>query len=459
MRSPDFSELYERSAQHQSPDRNPVILITGMMGSQLVDQSTGNVVWGGFERSQVSLKSHEGVRAAALPMHEGVPLGELKDDLEGTQVLERLRLNVLGLPVELRAYRSLMTVMGVGGFQSRELGESGAIDYGDEHYTCFQFAYDWRRDFAENARLLHEFILEQREFVKQQNLERFGHTGEPVKFDLVTHSAGGLLARYYLRYGVADLPADGTLPDLTWAGAEQVEMALLVAPPNAGAAEAMVRLVEGQRWGLFTPTVEPAVIGTMPAAYQLLPRQRHGALITHRNGRRESLDPFDVELWMEMGWGLADPKQDYILQILLPEVSERSQRLTVVRDHIEKSLERARHFHAAIDRPAEPPPGLFLYLMAADARSTPAVLEAEPQTGDLRVASTEPGDGIVTRASALMDERVGGEWRPLLVSPIDWRGVQFFRAGHLGMTRTSEFTNNMLYLLLEKPRSHQVPFM
>ena len=162
---------------------------------------------------------------------------------------------------------------------------------------------------------------------------------------------------------------------------------------------------------------------------------------------------------MEIGWGLADPQQDYILQILLPEVSERSKRLTIFRDHIENSLERARHFHAAIDRPAEPPPGPFLYLMAADARSTPAVREADPHTGRIIVVSKLPGDGIVTRGSALMDERMGGEWQASLASPVRWNGVHFIGAGHLGMTRTSEFTNIMLFLLLEKPRSHQVPFM
>ena len=40
----------------------------------------------------------------------------------------------------------LLGVLGVGGYRDMDLGLAGAIDYGTDHFTCFQFDYDWRRD-------------------------------------------------------------------------------------------------------------------------------------------------------------------------------------------------------------------------------------------------------------------------------------------------------------------------
>jgi triacylglycerol esterase/lipase EstA (alpha/beta hydrolase family) len=59
---------------------------------------------------------------------------------------------------------------------------------------------------------------------------RFGIKDHDVKFDIVAHSMGGLVARYYLRYGTQDLPPDGSLPELTWAGAQYVDNLIMVGP-------------------------------------------------------------------------------------------------------------------------------------------------------------------------------------------------------------------------------------
>jgi hypothetical protein len=101
--------------------------------------------------------------------------------------------------------------------------------------------------------------------------------------------------------------------------------------------------------------------------------------------------------------------------------------------------------------PATPPPGLNLSLIAGDAHPTPDVIAVRAD-GHLRVAELGPGDNTVLRTSALMDERVGGPYRPRLRSPIRFGSVQFLESNHLGLTKDRLFTNFVLYTLLERPR-------
>jgi hypothetical protein len=231
-----------------------------------------------------------------------------------------------------------------------------------------------------------------------------------------------------------------------------VDRAVLIASPNAGSAQALLQLVEGTKLAAVLPRYPPAVLGTMPAVYQLLPRTRHGAVVEGRSAGGRRLDIFDPELWARHGWGLLAPDQEPILQWLLPDVPAPVDRRRIATDHLAKSLARARQFHAALDRPAPTPPGLSLHLFAGDAEPTAAVLGVEPATGRIEVVEQGPGDGTVLRTSAVMDERVGREWSPGLTSPIGWTGVTFLFADHLALTRDPAFTDNVLYRLLEAPR-------
>ena len=121
-------------------------------------------------------------------------------------------------------------------------------------------------------------------------------------------------------------------------------------------------------------------------------------------------------------------------------------------DHLEKCLLRAEQLNTALDAPASPPPGVRLKLLAGDAMPTQSALTVDPSTGRIRVSEHAPGDGTVTRASALMDERVGGVWQPRLVTPVDWDSVYFMFTDHLGLTKDPAFADNVLYILLEEPR-------
>jgi pimeloyl-ACP methyl ester carboxylesterase len=435
---------------HEDPHRNPVIVIPGLLGSKLVDQDTNEMVWGTFGLGQVDPNTPTGSRQFALPMGKGKKLKELRDNVKPAGSLDRVVVNFLGIPLELNAYYNILQTLGVGGYRDEELGMAGAIDYGKDHYTCFQFAYDWRRDIVESAKELDHFIKTRAQYVQKETEKRFGIKMVKVKFDLVAHSMGGLVARYYLRYGAADLPEDGSLPKLTWAGAEHIEHLVIIGTPNAGSMDSLEDLIHGASIESLFPRYPAAVLSTMPSIYQLLPRGRHSPLL--RADGEPVADLYNPELWKNQQWGLADPKQDPVLKLLLPNIESPEQRHEIALDHQAKALRRARQFTSAMDLPAKPPDSVKLLLIVGDAEETKMTAQINPE-GGVKIIKTGPGDGTVLRSSALMDERMSSHLNRRLRSPIHWSQVHFIFSDHLGLTKNPAFTDNVLYFLLESPRN------
>jgi hypothetical protein len=443
---PDLRVLYETPAQALGGARNPVVVIPGILGSKL-EAADGTKVWGSFTFGAADADTPDGARLVALPMASDVPLVDLRDDVRATAVLDVVVADVtIFRGLEFAAYSDILTTLDAGAYRDQGLGESGAVDYGGLHYTCFQYPYDWRRDIAESAVELDAFIRD------AQIAARVGNNlpdDAPVKVDVIAHSMGGLVLRYYLRYGTQPLPEDGSLPELTWAGAEHVANAVLIGTPNAGSILSLHQLAFGWNLKPLFPDYKAAVLGTMPAIYQLLPRTRHARVLDAATG--EPLNIYDPAVWEKYNWGLANPHQDPKLRELLPEVASAEERRAIALDHLRKSLAKAEQLHRALDVPAQPPEGTRLLLFAGDAMPTDSAFAVNID-GTLRVTETEPGDNTVTRRSALMDERTGQVWQPRLQSPIAWHRTQFIAADHIGLTRQPSFADNLLYTLLEEPR-------
>jgi len=215
----------------------------------------------------------------------------------------------------------------------------------------------------------------------------------------------------------------------------------------------LVQLVEGISFSSVLPKYPAALLCTFPAIFQLLPRSRHAPLVEASTMQPIPEDILDPELWERMRWGLADPREDAMLEVLLPGVKDADGRRRIAIDHLRKSLRRARQLFAALDSPDSATPGApHIHVIVGDAVPTPSVLAVDRTTGKLSVAATAPGDGTVVRSSTLLDERVAGEWSPTLRSPVQWGHVTFLFSDHLGLTRDPAFTDNVLYLLLEQPR-------
>ena len=444
---------YNKAAQALYPDRNPIIVVPGILGSKLVDVTTGELVWGGLEDLSIDPGTDKGLRQLALPIGDGkTPLSKLGSSLRPAGVLDKAHVSIAGLPAEYEIYSGILATLGAGGYVDSALGEKGALNYGSAHFTCFQFSYDWRRDIVESARELGRLIRQKREFVRAQIRERFATDRPALKFDIIAHSMGALVVRYYLMYGDAELPADGSLPALTWAGARDVSRVIYIAPPNAGAAISLLYLVDGRYIGPMSPLYPSALLATYPAAYQLLPRPRHNPVVWDRMPTRPVGDFLDADLWSRMGWSLDHPKRADVLAKLMPEVPDADERGRRAAAFQAQLLERARRFFAAMDRPASPPTTLKIYTVIGGGSETVKTL-AVGETGALRVKEHGAGDDTVLRSSVLLDERVGSTWKPMLQSPLHHGNVTIIGDDHLGVTRNPAFRDSVLYWLLEEPRN------
>ena len=446
---PNLGELYTRSAQEFHKYGNPVIVIPGILGSTLKEKNTGQVVWGAFAGDYANPETPEGARLIALPLD----VNNYNDNVVADGALERVKVSLLGLPLQLNAYINILSTLGAGGYRDDGFRIED-VDYGSEHFTCFQFAYDWRLDNSENARRLHDFILEKKDYVEKE-LERKYQIKREIKFDIVAHSMGGLIARYYMMYGGRGLDEIVDTEGPSWDGAELVENVILIGTPNAGSVTVVEDLLLGKDIGPFLPTYQPSIIGSMPSAYQLLTRTRH-KLVVDQNG--EVLDLFDPSVWKDHGLGLMDPEQDYMLEILLPDVKDKKERKKIAYNYLVHSLDRAKRFQEAIDLKSDPPESVKFYLMAGDSVATPSNYEVNTETGKIKELATSHGDGTVTRSSAVMDERLGdNEWTPYVQTPIKWTNVMFLFSDHLGITRDPTFSDNILFILLENPANYEIP--
>ncbi|MBA4039504.1 MAG: hypothetical protein C0468_04145, partial [Planctomyces sp.] len=447
---PRMIDLYGRAVQQDARTRNPLIVIPGVMGTRLKDRASGRPLWGGdYKSGFADPGDEEQMRGVTVPMELGTPLESLVGSADPDGTIDALRVNVAGLPVQVSAYASLLRVLGAGGYWAADRRDERAwnfLNYGPESLTTsFQFDYDWRLTVPENARRLGRLVEQVIAFASSET-----GCSRPMKVDVVAHSLGGLVLRWYLRYGgQGSSGQQGERPELTWEGASKVEHAIMIATPNAGSVRVMEKLLRGLPASPAMPAYDPAYLGTMPGLYQLMPRVRHGQAL---HGGEVLDDLYTSERWAQMGWGLASPRADGVLRQLLPGRGQADRRRTAL-EHLDKCLLEAERVHAALDVAAEPPAGVVKHLFAGDGAATHQAAELTDKRPYYRVVAKGNGDRTVLRSSALMDERASIDPNyPRLLTPIRWDSVMFLPTDHLGLTSHPIFVNNVLYVLLEKPR-------
>jgi len=448
---PDLAHLYDydRSSRLQP---SPVVIVAGFLGSTLVDLDSGRVVWGEFGSGALMIHKPEVQRRVAVPITGGDRLVEMRDHVVPKETMINADLAIAGKKIKINAYPGNIIGILVGASKpAEERGEASkrnlhrhARDV--ESYEAaglYGAAYDWRCDLSEAALALDAVVRRANEEALSRGLDE-----ESARVDVLGHSAGCLVIRYYLRYGTQPLPEDGSLPELDWRGAELVRRAILIGPPNGGAVAAVRALALGDRPIAMLPEFPGPVVGTFPAVYQLMPRLSKNGLVYADDG--SPVDLYDAEVWARYGWGLLGPGRDEVLANLIPEASP-AERLTAARRFLELALARAEQFHRALDVPARPPEGTTLHLFASDSLETTGGASIDRATGKPVEIRKEPGDGVVTRRSALHDLREDLHQRERVKTPIAWRSVHFVEGDHLRMTDTPLVGDDLLYLLLQAP--------
>lgn len=294
------------------------------------------------------------------------------------------------------------------------------------------FTYDWRLDLAASARRLGEALDALAE----------GSGDRDARFNVIGHSMGGLVARYYLRHGGADPDETRTV---TWAGGRRIRSLVLVATPSGGSIPALEAILTGNRVGLSSTTLAASVIATMPSIYQVLPPSGVVALLDHR---REPLplDLHDVATWERLGWGPFAPA---------------AARNGEGRAHLAAALARARRFHLALSLPAETPCPVRVVALGGDCLPTlaralaaerPGVPRFEPRTRAESESMMEAGDGRVTRASVLAAHLPEADGSDVGSGLPEVRHVFFGAADHHGIYREPTFQSLLLRTLLRTAR-------
>ncbi len=408
-------------ASAQAAAKDPVIIIPGITGSTLIDPRAEKTVWFSVKRSKTD--------DLRLPMTSPV-LSRDRDALRAGDIIRKVELPVLP---DVEVYQSVIDALQGRGYHEAHWENPEATD------VYYVFAYDWRRDNVESAHQLFAKILAAK--------RKLGRPG--LKFDILAHSMGGLIARYAAMYGPADLLPDGRPPVPSWPGAAHINKLMMFGTPNEGSFDALKVLLEGYPIiaGHKLPLIddlraEDAL--SLPSIFQLLPH-RGSAEFLDESLRPMTIDIYDPETWLKYGWGaLKDPKFLGKLRDAArlakrdPEIKPAElkkdanaddvllSRTTYgqVRSYFAAALSRAKRFHLALDAPVKNIPiQLYAYggnceptikaviLMRNDKKDRwETIFEAKDlKTADGRSIKKDevkavlyaPGDGRVTQRSLL----------------------------------------------------------
>jgi pimeloyl-ACP methyl ester carboxylesterase len=398
-RTPNLEHIFA-SARSRTGKR-PVIVIPGILGTELINSKTGETVWPSAFRT-----SQEG-----LPISPD--LSSNRDDLVPGKILETMRLARV-LP-EIYVYRDLLEALRhYAGYRDGNWDNPSVDGYQDTFYV---FPYDWRQDNVANARELVRWLERLKSKLQRPDL----------KFNVVAHSMGGLIARYAAMYGDADLPAGEGAIQPTWLGAAHISKIVMIGVPNEGSADAFATIVEGysiteglrRRIPLLNKLTVEDVVRT-PSVFQLMPHRR-AAKFLDENLQALEIDLYDPEVWKRFGWSAIyspDFRRRYT------ESNGTNGNLEELDAYLAATLRRARRFHQALDSVESSNSPVILLAIGGDCEETlnaPVLLRDQKnrwltliRPRDYRTSSGvkitkknataamyAPGDGRVTRASLL----------------------------------------------------------
>ena len=383
-------------AVEKKKGRLPVIIIPGLIGSELVNKNTGDKVWFDLLRAK-----DDDLRLPISP-----DLKANRDNLVPGDILRKIQL--IRLTPQIEIYQKLIESLEADGYTEGKIDAPVENGFADTFYV---FPYDWRLDNVGNAQILLQKLDELRTKLNRPDL----------KFNVVAHSMGGLIARYAAMYGKADLTARNVRP--TWKGANYFNNISLVATPNGGSLSALNSLLNGfSLFGggkinlPFIQNLSKYDLFTIPSIYQLLP---HDDMIRafDENLQPIKVDIYNLATWEKYGWAAYSDEN----------FSKKSEDITTeqAKAYFQAVLLRAKLFQAALDaRPTRKNPipiyyfgseckptidGMIIYQNVKD-NTWKTEFEADTFTKrdgtkvskeELEKVLYSPGDGVVPKRSLI----------------------------------------------------------
>jgi pimeloyl-ACP methyl ester carboxylesterase len=430
FRKPNLGKIYQEVAREEPP--HPVILIPGFLGSKLRQKETGRIAWG---KMLDVVRGGRGDRFT-LPITE-YPLSANVDDLVAYDIYD----NAAGS----RYYGDILKALEHhGGYRRGDIWRPRPGE------NCFVFYYDWRRDLVESAQRLGEAI---------ENLRR-AHRDPDLEVDLIAHSMGGLIARYFILYGTEDVMEEPGPPVPTYAGAASIDRIILIGTPNRGSVNALKILDQGMK--KVAAPVSVREVFTMPSLYQMLPAPGIDSIIDP-DGNPLQVDLYDPGTWEAYGWSVfGETRREKNKKGPEPTLEQKREFLALV-------LRRAARFHRALEQGTGIPGGTRYFTFGSDCTPTlekAVLIEKNRRPSELlfhdrsarydsrwvrlRDDVFQPGDGVVTRESLLSfpeGEASMGAGGP--DSPFHY--AYFLCETHGLLTRDVMFQNNLFYVLNHRP--------
>jgi pimeloyl-ACP methyl ester carboxylesterase len=314
----------ETNARSATPPERIVIVVPGFGVTRLFDPVTRHYVWG-TPRAMMHTQYEDDVDLPPEGVDRLVPQG----------------------------YVGSRGPVNVGWQLTEALRKYGRYE---KDATVFPFEYDWRLSARSNAARLGALIAK---------------VSPNRKVDIVTHSAGALVALTYIKL---------------LGGSSSVQKLVMIAPVRRGVADAFRVFVRPERF--MRREFGPAIVATWPFIAELLPDD--GRFVVDENGHTTSFDAWNAESWQ---------------QVLPPSSFE----------HFAASLQRARELRQQIAS-TPMPAGIDVTVIAGDCVPTARRVlsrsdgtwvfyrdELRPNESGLAEMLFEPGDGTVPVSSTKME--------------------------------------------------------